>query len=248
MGLINAASSIVDRVVNLERSVEAIRKLAGLTSAIISRGGLSLLNDSFIKMVSGSGVQILFVGPDDLGRQVWELKRGDGSRLMRTAFHTDGNVYWAFYDRRGNILMSDDAETGYGLATPWQPVPMYPKAWPTAFQNQTSTDLFLPVSACNGGMVWEGRIAKVVCARIWTDMVCGRGAGTTGNPTYRLFVAGVEVGNWNQVTYGPALHGPYDIIPWMNFENVPVHVTVSATGTGTDLIAAQMLGTHCRGG
>lgn len=228
-----------------------IRELQGaraLESASIAKGGLRLIEDASLKMVSSLGVTVLYVGPDSLGRQVLELRRRDGSMMMRTQTNANGNVFWSLWDRTGHLLMADDSNTGVGLGTPWQSIPMYPKVWPTTFLDAENTDLSLPTSACTGGAVWEGLLGRNVHATMWVDMVCGRMTGVSGSPTYSLVVNGDVLGSWSQTSYAYTLRGPYDIKPYITFEHVPVQIKVSATGTGTDRIAAQMVSTHCRGG
>lgn len=117
------------RLVKLERAVEAIRKAAGLASAIISRGGLSLLQDSFIKMISATGVQILYIGPDVNGKQIIRLKRDNGSDILYTYAAAGGNQYWALTDNGGSIVASDDAVSGQGLARPYLTLPHKATDW-----------------------------------------------------------------------------------------------------------------------
>lgn len=228
-----------------------IRELQGaraLESASIAQGGLRLLDDASLKMVSSLGVTVLYVGPDSQGRQVLELRRRDGSMMMRTQTNANGHVFWSLWDRTGHLLLADDSNTGVGLGTPWQSVVMYPKVWPSTSLDATDKDLSLPVSACTGGAVWEGLLTRNLHATMWVEMVCGRITGVSGSPTYSLVVNNVVIGSWSQTSYAYTLRGPFDITGLITFEQVPVQIKVSATGTGTDRIAAQMVSTHCRGG
>ncbi|HVK21383.1 MAG TPA: hypothetical protein VM677_08485 [Actinokineospora sp.] len=119
MGLVNLPTNIIDRLVRLERGLEAVKKAAGLASAIIRRGGLSLLDDAFLKMVSSADVQILYIGPDGGGRQVVAIKRDNGSDILYTYAALGGNQYWALTDNGSRVIVSDDAISGEGLARPY---------------------------------------------------------------------------------------------------------------------------------
>ncbi len=245
MGQVNQESNLVNRVVALEQKVEAIRKLAGNTSSIISRGGLTLLENSFIKMVDSGNVERLFIGHtsalESFDQPVFYLRDAAGN--LRVAIYdplpvTGGYqpVFWV-YDHLGHVAFTTD--TNGGIAEPWIPVPVYTKAYPSTFLDTLGTDLTMPVSACSGGAVWEGRIGKVSHPRIQYDGVFGRVTGTTGNPTYTFKVNGVTLDSFSQTSYGSALRGPFDITSMLGLTNVVVQLTISATGTGTDRIAAQ---------
>lgn len=242
MGLVNQATNILDRVVNLERGLEAVRKLAGLTSAIISRGGLSLLNDSFIKMVSSLGFQIFYVGPDSGGVQTYELRRDNGSLVMRL-YKVAGQQFWGLYDRQGNILFSDDAVSGFGIASPWISVPMYP--FFTMASATTYSYMNLPVaSVASETVLWSGRIPQVSHGFIGADGVWGQASGSNSS-TYRLKVNGTTVGTWNETGLAVGNRGPFDIHTFLNFLWVGVDLTVQASGSGN--VAAQVVGCTSRG-
>jgi hypothetical protein len=128
VGLVNQTGDIVSRIINLERYVEKIRKLAGNTSSIISRGGLTLLNNSFIKMVSAADVQILYIGPDGGGRQIIRIKRDSGADVLYT-YDVAGVQYWALTDNASTVVVSDDAVAEQGLARPYIPLPHKVTDW-----------------------------------------------------------------------------------------------------------------------
>ena len=243
MGQVNQESNLVGRVVRLEAFAEQIRKLAGNTSSIISRGGLSLINDSFLKIVDSDGKQRLFMGKQSYGggdQTIFVLR--DQNEAVRFGLF-DFNMLDGYspaviiYDQLGHITYSTDSNGG--MAEPWVPVVLYPKTWPSTFLDTTGTDNTLPVSACNGNSVWEGRIGKVSHPRIQLDFIGGRVTGTTGSPTYTFVVNGVTLDTWSQTAYAGQIRGPFDISSLLTQQNIIVQVKVTATGTGTDRIAAQ---------
>lgn len=239
MGQVNQDSNLVNRVAALERLVDQVRKLAGNTSSIISRGGLTLLNDSFIKMVDNLGQLILYAGPDNLGRQIFELRRENGQLVLRTFYLGGGQQVWALHDRTGRLIFSDDGVSGQGIAEPWIPVPIYTKAYPSTFLDALGTDLTVPVSACSGAAIWEGRAGKVSHPMIQYDGVFGRVTGVSGSPTYTFKVGGTTIDSFSQTAYGGTRRGPFDVSTFIGSTDIPVQLTVTATGTGTDRIAAQ---------
>lgn len=240
MGLVNQATNILDRVINLERGLDALRKMAGLTSAIISRGGLTLLNDSFIKMVSTAGYRIFFVGKDDVsGLQTFELRRDNGSLVMQL-YATGGQQFWGLYARSGSgiALVADDAVSGVGLARPWLSHPLYPLF--SMAQNSVYSYLNLPVASVTAETtLWSGRIPSVTHPRVEVDGLWGQASGVN-NSTYRLKINGTTVGTWNETGLTGARRGPFNVVPYIDNDFVGVDLTCVASGTGN--VACQVYG------
>lgn len=255
MGQVNQESNLLNRVIALEREAAANRKLAGNTSSIISRGGLSLLNSSFLKMVDSTGVERLFIGGSTsiplvggAPQPVFIVRDAlDNARfLIYDPFPgVDGYVpvVW-IYDHLGHVVLTSDINGG--MAEPWIPVPVYAKAWPSTFLDSLGTDLTVPVSACNGSAVWEGSIGKVSHPRIQYAGVFGRVTGVSGSPTYTLKVNGSTVDSFSQTAYAPAVRSSFNIASLIGATDVSVQLTLSATGTGTDRIAAQPIAVYMR--
>jgi len=64
--------------------------------------------------------------------------------------------------------------------------------------------------------------------------------GSSGSPTYSCYVNTDLVGTFSGTSYGSNIVGPFDISSLLGLSNIVVEVKVSATGTGTDLIACGM--------
>lgn len=120
MGRTPQPDDLMRRLRRVEEELAALRKRAGLGSAVISRGGLEVRHPN--------GEPALRVGEFEgySGEQLFgvAIRRADGSLAMWAwSDDTGANGYWSVMDRSGNIIMSDDAVSGQGLATPWLPVP-----------------------------------------------------------------------------------------------------------------------------
>ena len=248
MGQLNQPTNLIDRVVKLERGLEAIRKLAGLTSAIIRRGGLTLLDSSFIKMVTSNGVEAMYFGPDSNGKQRFVLRREGGALLMYTAGSAQfGRDFWAMTDSTGNIIVSDNAEIGVGLARPWIPLPLYAKFLSHTYSDnpglgETYSTMTIDTAQLSGETIlWEGR-ASVSHPWVTIEGVWGA-AVSTPSSTYRLKFNDTTVGSWTGGT-GPTTgrRGRFDVSQFTGQDWVTVTLTASASGAGA--IACQVLGCY----
>ncbi|OKJ98857.1 hypothetical protein [Amycolatopsis sp. CB00013] len=245
---VNQPSNIIDRVIALERELAAVRKKVGLSSAVIARGGLTLVDDSYIKVTDSDGVEILYIGPDAEGKQRFVLRREGGATLMYTAGSSQyGRDYWAMTDSSGRIIVSDSAETGVGLARPFLPIPLYAQFIPHTYTDnpdigEASGYMSINVSKLAGETVlWEGR-ASVSHAWVAIDGVWGW-AVDQPSVTYRLKFNGTEVGSWT-VNAGAvtARKGRFSVSAFTGQDWVGVQVTASASGSG--VIACQVLGCY----
>lgn len=255
MGQVNRPANLLDRIKRVEAELKRLRSAIGLASATISRGGLTLTEGAFLRMIDANGIRRLFAGgdtdiplPDGSPQPVFRV--WDGAGQKRFAIYdpfpaVDGYVpvVW-IWDHLDNIVLTSDRNGG--MAEPWLAIPMYAKAFPDAFLDSTGTDLTLPVSACNGNTVWEGRIGKVSHPRIQLDFVGGRVTGSSGSPTYTFVVNGTTLDTFATTAYSSYLRGPFDISSLLGDLNVPVQLKVSATGTGTDRVACNMNAVYLR--
>lgn len=135
MGQVNQPSNLLDRIIRVEKRVEEIWKKVGLASAVIRRGGLTLLDDAFIRMVDDNGDEIVYIGPDNEGKQIIRIRREGGADVLYT-YTAGGRQFWALTDNTRQIVFSDDAVSGQGIARPWIPIPVIT----TRFDELPSTD------------------------------------------------------------------------------------------------------------
>lgn len=83
MGQINLPTNILDRVKRVEDQISRLWKAVGLSSATIASGGLTLLNNAFLKMLGPTDNEIVYIGPDpDTGEQVIRIRDADGHLIF----------------------------------------------------------------------------------------------------------------------------------------------------------------------
>lgn len=242
MGQINLPDNWIDEKRDLQRQIDELRAAFGLASALISRGGLRITNDAFFEMLSSAGVEIVYIGPSaTAGHQTFAFRRSDGSPVFTIQLDvTSGTDFWALWDRSGQIVVSDDVQSGHGLARPWLSVPLYPQFTPTLSPG------YWAISSTNittEKVLWEGRIPLVSHPKISVDGVWGQASGSNSS-TYKLYVNGTVVGTWSETTVTTALRGPYDVSSFHDQQNAAIQVRATATGTGD--VAAQVLSCYLR--
>jgi hypothetical protein len=113
---------------------------------ITSRGSVQFLN--------GSNVQQLYFGPIQYGvtpAGIGMLVRRNNGGLVFSLEGTDPTKqFWALRDNAGNIVFSDDAASGQGLATPYVPLTAVPTAWMANRQVSTTSTSFGALYTING--------------------------------------------------------------------------------------------------
>lgn len=210
---------------------------------LVEGGGVTIRDNGILQLLTEDNVFVVRIGPDSTGKQAFQLRRDNASLVMYTAGSSQwGRDYWAFQDNSGNIIVSDDAETGYGLARPWLPVVLYPK-WGIAntgdvYQYAGINTADLPAGETQ---LWEGR-ASIQHPWITVDGVWGRGSGDV-NITYRLKINGTTVGEWTEGPLVVAQRGRFDVSDYVITDWAAVEITVTPDA-GTGLVACQVLGCY----
>jgi hypothetical protein len=121
-----------ERIAALERAIESLTLARNLRSSTIDDPGV-------LQVRTGNIVTALFGRLSD-GLMGVVLRRQSGE----LAFSVQGNQqdpstqFVALWDRAGNIIVSDDATSGQGLARPWLPVLFGPSAMPAGAPSTTS--------------------------------------------------------------------------------------------------------------
>lgn len=206
-------------------------------------GGVTIQDDGSLVVEAGgslevmheSGARLMRIWRHSDGRYRLELRRDDGSHVLYTQVHTaTGRQFWALCDSAGNILVSDSAEYGKGLARPWIPVVLYPRFVPT-----------LPAAGVDGAwaincssittekVLWEGR-ATIDHPQITVDGQWGHASGAgSGDITYRLKVGGNEYGSWVEDGVVIGQRGPFDVSEWVLSDWVQVTITATAAPAAT---------------
>lgn len=238
-------------VERLEQELAALKQqFAELTrktlySAAIGAGGLRVYDGGTIRVESGFGHDTFYAGESAYtGKQVTVLRRHNGSIAFATFVNVpNGEQFWALLDRSGNLLVTDDANSGVGLASPWLSIALYPLF--SMAQNSVYSYMSLPVSSVTSETVlWSGRIPEMKHGFVGIDGVWGQASGSNSS-TYRLKLNGTQVGTWNSTGLEVASKGPFNANAFINQQWIGVDLTVQASGSGN--VAAQVAGCACRG-
>jgi hypothetical protein len=245
VGQVNQPEDLISKVADLQRQVDELRRAVGLSSATISRGGLTITNNAFFEMDDNAGHLVVYIGPDAGGNQIFQLWRPGGAAIMATQLDVpSGRYFTAIRDWLGHIIFADDIQTG-GLAFPYLAVPMYPLFTTNVAAGSVVAYNTVNVSAITTETaLWEGRIPLGSHPRISIDGVWGQGSGSN-NTTFKLYVGGSVVGTWTENgTLEVARKGPFDISGV--FGNESVQVQLKAVSSGTGVVGAQVFGCYLR--
>jgi len=121
MGQVNQPTDVNSEIRELKRQVQELTKRVGLSSAVISRGGLTIINEGELVMVDENGTVIFKVGQVEFGAGSsfgMQLNYEDGTRGIVFG-GSPGQQVFALCDETGNYIVTNDAASGYGLARPY---------------------------------------------------------------------------------------------------------------------------------
>jgi hypothetical protein len=82
MGQVSLPTNILDRLKRVENQISRLWKAVGLSSATIAAGGLTLLNNAFLKMLGPTDNELVYIGPDGLGNQVVRIRDAAGNIIF----------------------------------------------------------------------------------------------------------------------------------------------------------------------
>jgi hypothetical protein len=238
------SGNFLDVIARLERRIAALEGRT-LRNVVIPDGGVTLRNGGRFSAETPDGVEMFYLGDLTVNgvwfRGIW-MKREDGSFMMYTSIPgTDPDqVFFAWLDRNGTMLVSDDAVTGKGLARPWLAVPMTPLfsmsgIW--SYQNIAATSIATETT------LWSGRIPLVTHPRISIAGLWGQASGTN-SATYKLVVGGTTIGTWSTGALENSTKGPFDITS--KHEQVGLTAELRASASGTGQVAAHVSGCWLR--
>jgi hypothetical protein len=230
-------TTLARKVADLQRELRELRAARPLESATVGAGGLGISQGGRLYMATPAGPRMLDVGPitdptwnnpDGTPQQAFFMRRQDGT-LVLSVFSSAGSPlgqFLAVWDSSGNIIFSDDAVSGVGLARPYLPVVMGPAFdagwdyWP-----RTTSGTFVELWS---GIIYRQQPRIVVVVRTATDV-----SGTTGQ--VQLTVNGTAVGSpqATSFTVGSVTLGPFDLSAYGHMQQLPIAVTAKRTaGTG----------------
>lgn len=123
------------RLAALEREVRELRAARRLQNASVGSGGLRIVDGGRLSVETPEGRRMVDVGAissseydhaDGTKQQATFLRRDDGLIYFGCYAYPPGGSgevqAWRFYDHDGNNILSEDSESGTGLARPWLPM------------------------------------------------------------------------------------------------------------------------------
>lgn len=229
--------TLARQVADLRREVNELRAARRLEAATVGAGGLNIAKGGRLAMTTPASRRMVDIGaidddnfnnPDGTHQQGQLLRRQDGS-LAFSVFASQGsgvNQFAALWDASGNIILSDDAASGSGLARPYLPVPMWP-----AFD--AGWDYWPRTSGTSMVELWGGQfyrqqpqLAVVIKASMDT-------AGAAGQ--VQLTVGGLAIGSPQSVGFGVGYFtfGPVDLTSYGHMQQLAVAVIAKrVSGSG----------------
>jgi hypothetical protein len=107
-------------IADMQRRLSALESGGRAGNTSVDTGSLRISGGSFEVGPTPS----VYMGP--LGGSFgWQFSKDDGTLVFEVG-GSSGNQFWDFRDDQGNFILSDDTDSGFGLANPWIPVPCYP--------------------------------------------------------------------------------------------------------------------------
>lgn len=229
MGQVNQPSNLFDLYRQLRKEFAEFRKNVGLSSAILRKGGLSLLEDAFLRMVDDLGVEIVYIGPDGAGRQMIRIRREGGADILYTYAAITGTQFWALTDADSNIIMSDDAVSQQGIARPSVPIETRIARW----DNLPSTDQAEFETVTDTGFFFKQQ--PFLHAQLLT---CTTNPGTSGEA--RLMLDGVQVGSIVPVAFSLNFASATFVVPGSHMSQHRLELECRRTA-GTGRVGASMV-------
>lgn len=173
--------------------------ISGLPGLTVSPGSKILVrhpNGDPLMLMGAYDLKSAFNMPDGSCQPMALIWRADGSLAlgMYDPNPADGfQQFLAMFDRNGNIIVSDDTNSGFGLARPHLAHAFYP----------SRAQDFLKSTAASWETVWRARVEKQqpqIYGECWgaTDT-----SGTTGQ--VRLMVNGVQLGATQNAVAGTVM-------------------------------------------
>ncbi|MGW3322511.1 hypothetical protein [Streptomyces virginiae] len=178
---------LLDRIRELERKVREISGRTQIRPALdeITHGHVRIGEGGTLDVYAPNGVNLFGVGdfgpefahPDGSPQQGVVMSREDGSVAFSIWADRSGGLGGAgsqavsLWDRAGNIVLSDETTTGWGMGTPYLPLPLhrltgsdvitaseFVNIWFTTTPAQQPVAQILLETAAGGGSIAEVRV------------------------------------------------------------------------------------------
>lgn len=134
---------ITAKFLEYDRQLRELAAARTLEAATVGAGGVTIKNGGTLRVLHEDGVtELLAVRRNGVGAYIVTMHRDDGSTAFEIQSLTPGpGQYWALFDRAHNVVVSDDAISGAGLARPhlsWNMAPTSELLTIPAAQSTTS--------------------------------------------------------------------------------------------------------------
>lgn len=244
---------LADQLADVRKQLAELRRMSP-TSLNVQASGSSNVDmqayaDTVLKWADGSA--FVWIRINEKGKrcfQTYPVSYADGPTN-----HVVATAAWALFNPAddGPDWISSDALTGWGLARPFLPVPLYPNFVPV-IPGTASNGAYLGYWNINtsasglaqGSVLWSGYIPEVSHPKMRLLFEGGTASGTVV-PAYTLAVNGTGLDTWNSAGGFGWDTRIVDLTPWKRFSQVPVEISVTWTGAGQ--IAARVGACFLRG-
>lgn len=188
MGKVNQPSDTNSVIREHGRLIAELFKKVGLSSAVISRGGLTILNEGELVAVNEDDIETFKIGQVEFGEGSsygMRLNYEDGTRGIVFG-GTPGQQVFALCDETGDYIVTNDAASGHGLARPYIPLRIVPSS-----EAQVYGSSFYP-SHTSGSFtrLWYG-FNPVFHPRVQIGVATATVGG--GTARWRLLINGTDV-------------------------------------------------------
>jgi len=169
----------------------------------LNDGSTLTINGGSLRMTSQDGtVGLLYFGPGTGGDgRTWQFSFPDGEAAFGLLGYT-GAGFWGGKDNAGNLILSNDAGSGSGLARPYLNIPMVPS---TASQHQSGGPFWPATNSSSYVELMHG------FTTIWHPRIAfGMDTAASGGATeWRLLISGDLIASGSG-----DVSGTYDIPGW----------------------------------
>lgn len=178
----------------LQRQITALKTALTLESSSIGAGGLRVegeggvtIDGGDLRVIDANGATLVELGELSTGDIGWTFRFDDGRSLFNRQ-GDPGRQFWAFWDQSDNIIVSNDAISGVGLARPFLPYSLVP----TENAESGPTHIWPSTTATTAGTSLLGLVVPVQHPRIHIGATVVTDGGGTGHWRLRTRLGGVD--------------------------------------------------------
>lgn len=178
---------------DLKRQILALKTALTLQSSSVGAGGMRVnggrvtIDGGSFRVIDENGTDIVFFGELSNGSIGWTFRYDDGRALFNRQ-GLPGQQFWGFWDQSDNIVLSNDAATGVGLARPWLPYHLIV----TENAEQGSSYMWPSTTVSTAGTHLLGAVVPIQHPRIRIGGNVLTDGGGTGHWRLRLRLGGVD--------------------------------------------------------